>query len=284
LSPLLHNTFVLLKRASSTSQRERSCRPLDRSTMTNAPPPKPPKNYKKHYMCGSLLLLESAIAITIFTLSLREYTLWYRTTHHLQRTNDLIIHTTLFIATCAPLCAILGVMVGVIYYWRNRTKYGRYESSMRRQGRGYWTDPADAEEVRRWTEAKKINALQRVTASIPTTTAITTGHPMSLSGSTLHSSALSGSTLPDTTATINTLSMGTERLAQPILTAGCSRPKSPTNLAHLNQRSFGRTRSRPVITTTSRGRAFRIYGWVEWGRRATPGEMCGRRIGMRRWG
>jgi hypothetical protein len=186
--------------------------------MTNAPLPKPPKNYKKHYICGSLLLLESAIAITIFTLSLREYTLWYRTTHHLQRTNDLIIHTTLFIATCTLLCAILGIMVGVIYYWRKRTKYGQYESSMRRQGRGYWTDPADAEEARRWTEAKNMNTLQRAAASIPTTTAITTSHPISLSLSTLRSSALSGSTLPETTATINTLSMGTERLAQPMQT------------------------------------------------------------------
>jgi hypothetical protein len=174
--------------------------------MTDNPTTKPPKNYKKYYVCGSLLLLESAIAITIFTLSSRKYAIWYHTTHHLRRPNDLLIHITIFIATCAPVCAMLGVLVGTLYYWRKRTKYGKYEASMRQQGRGYWIDPADAEEANLWTEARKTNSAPRAAAFVATTTAIAKSYPMSLFGSTLRES----------TATANTRSVGTKRLAEPM--------------------------------------------------------------------
>jgi hypothetical protein len=184
--------------------------------MTNAPVSKPPKNYKKYYICVSLLFLESAVAITIFTLSSRLYIVWHHTTKRLQRTNDLLIHTMFFIATCAPLCAVLGVLVGALYYWRKRTKYGEYKVSMRRQGRGYWMDPADAEEARLWAEAKKINSEPRAVASLATTTAVAKHYSMSLSGSMMRGSTLSGSTLRGSTATTNTLDMGPERLAEPM--------------------------------------------------------------------
>lgn len=32
------------------------------------------------------------------------------------------------------------------YYWRKRLKYGKYDTKMRRKGRGYWIDPSDGED------------------------------------------------------------------------------------------------------------------------------------------
>ncbi|KAH7379396.1 hypothetical protein DE146DRAFT_626264 [Phaeosphaeria sp. MPI-PUGE-AT-0046c] len=119
--------------------------------------PKRSKLINTATVCASLLI-ELALAVTLFALSYHNYTTWWRTTHHLSRTNDLIIHTTLFIGMCAPLCAILGTGAGAAYYWRKRRMYGKYDVKMRRKGQGYWSDPSDSVEKELSIEALRVNA------------------------------------------------------------------------------------------------------------------------------
>ncbi|KAF2027618.1 hypothetical protein EK21DRAFT_71606 [Setomelanomma holmii] len=118
--------------------------------------------YKKRLVCGSLALACLLLASTIFALSTRAFLTWYHNTHPLHRANDLTIHTPLYIASCAPLCTYLGILGGVLYYRRKRNKYGKYEATMRRQGRGYWIDPSDAEDKKKVDAAKKLNTEPRV--------------------------------------------------------------------------------------------------------------------------
>jgi hypothetical protein len=109
----------------------------------------------------SLLLISHILSTTLFGISYRKYTTWYRTTRPQNRENDLILHTTFFIATCAPLCSILGIIVSAAYYWRKRRKYGKYDIAMRRKGRGYCIDPSDAVDLRMLDEARRANAVKK---------------------------------------------------------------------------------------------------------------------------
>ncbi|KAF2819274.1 hypothetical protein CC86DRAFT_362691 [Ophiobolus disseminans] len=115
------------------------------------------KKFRKRWIWGSLLLICTGIAIAIFALSLRLYTTWYRTHRPLHRANDMSFHTSLFISSCAPLCTTLGFLAGTLHYKRKRAKFGKYDVRMRRQGRGYWIDPTDAEDKSKELEAKKLN-------------------------------------------------------------------------------------------------------------------------------
>jgi hypothetical protein len=112
----------------------------------------------------SLLFISFVLSTTLFAISYRKYSTWYRTTPPQHRTNDLILHTTFFIATCAPLCSILGVVASATYYWRKRRKYGKYDIAMRRQGRGYCVDPSDAVDLNMIDEAKRLNAVKKGSA------------------------------------------------------------------------------------------------------------------------
>ncbi|KAH7065913.1 hypothetical protein BKA63DRAFT_585972 [Paraphoma chrysanthemicola] len=101
----------------------------------------PTSLYRKRLICSSLALICLILANTIFALSTRAFLPQRHTTSPL--------HLAFFIASCAPLCTYLGILCGWLYYRRKRNKYGRYEATMRRQGRGYWIDPSDAEDKRK---------------------------------------------------------------------------------------------------------------------------------------
>jgi hypothetical protein len=92
---------------------------------------------RKDYICASLLLLASLLSITITTLSLLKYITSYHKFPDSERTNGMIIYTILLITACAPLCGVLGIMVAAMYYWKNRSKYGKYKVRMCKQRRGY---------------------------------------------------------------------------------------------------------------------------------------------------
>tara|TARA_R110002003_G_scaffold40_5_gene2632 strand:+ start:11934 stop:12719 length:786 start_codon:yes stop_codon:yes gene_type:complete len=139
--------------------------------MPDKPPTKKPDPiYRKRWICGSLALICFILAAIVFGLSTRKFLTWYQTTSPLHRTNDLAIHTTLYIASCAPMCVYLGILGAFFYYRRKRNKHGKYEATMRRRGRGYWIDPSDAEDKKKVDLAKKLNAEPRVK---PTHTATT---------------------------------------------------------------------------------------------------------------
>jgi hypothetical protein len=128
---------------------------------------------------ASLFAISLGFSTTLFAISYRKYTTWYRTTRHLKRTNDLIIHTNFFITTCAPLCAVLGIVVASAHYWRKRRKYGRYNVTMRRKGRGYWIDPSDKVDQVREEEARRINReMSREKKNEPETMTTTQGGTM----------------------------------------------------------------------------------------------------------
>jgi hypothetical protein len=84
----------------------------------------------------------------------------------LQHRNDLLIHTTLFVATCAPLFVVLGIVVATLYYWRKKKNYGEGRFNMRKQGRGYWMNPADVVERKGWAEMRKNNAEPQAVAPV----------------------------------------------------------------------------------------------------------------------
>ncbi|KAH7067758.1 hypothetical protein FB567DRAFT_457912 [Paraphoma chrysanthemicola] len=122
--------------------------------MPAKPPTKTPNPlYRKRLICSSLALICLILATTIFALSTRAFLPQRHTTSPL--------HLVLYIASCAPLCTYLGILCGWLYYRRKRNKYGRYEATMRRQGRGYWIDPSDAEDKKKVAAAKKLNAEPR---------------------------------------------------------------------------------------------------------------------------
>ncbi|KAH8719267.1 hypothetical protein GQ44DRAFT_712459, partial [Phaeosphaeriaceae sp. PMI808] len=109
------------------------------------------------YLTILLLLSYTTFSITLFLFSFNKYYTWHLHVSHLHRTNDLIMHTTLFIATCAPLSGVLGIVTASLYYARKRSKYGRFEGRMRRKGRGYWVDPQDEEDRVRVREASGVD-------------------------------------------------------------------------------------------------------------------------------
>jgi hypothetical protein len=69
----------------------------------------------------------------------------------------MIIYTTLLITACAPLCGILDIMVAAMYYWKKRSKYGKYKVKMRRQGRGYCVDASDGVDGKIVGDVRRIN-------------------------------------------------------------------------------------------------------------------------------
>jgi hypothetical protein len=106
----------------------------------------------------SLFTISLTLSTTLFIVSYRAYITWHRTTSHLHRPNDLLLHTIFFVATCAPLCTFLGILVASAYYLRKRLKYGKYDVTMRRKGRGYWIDASDKVDQMKEDEARRINA------------------------------------------------------------------------------------------------------------------------------
>jgi hypothetical protein len=59
-------------------------------------------------------------------------------------------HLALFVLTCAPACAVLGTAGAAVYYAFKRHRHGVYLARMRKQGRGYWADPRDFGDWRKW--------------------------------------------------------------------------------------------------------------------------------------
>lgn len=75
----------------------------------------------------------------------------YWSTPHAQINTATIQALALFLLTCAPACAVLSAATTAAYFAWKRHKHGAFEANMRRAGRkGYWADPGDVEEWRKW--------------------------------------------------------------------------------------------------------------------------------------
>jgi hypothetical protein len=137
--------------------------------------------FKRRYICGSLLFLQSSIAFAIGYFSTGKFLTWWNTTHSLHHENDLTITLSVYIISCAPLCSVIGVLAAGLYYTRKRGKYGKFDFKMRRKGRrGYAFDPKDEEDKAKAKEAERLNREPRVKPvailSIATTPPVTEPH------------------------------------------------------------------------------------------------------------
>jgi uncharacterized iron-regulated membrane protein len=115
------------------------------------------KKHRQRCVCGGLALIMSVLGIVIFGIALYKYTIWWRTTRLLKEANDALFTTLLLTAASAPFLSTLGLLAGGLYYHRKRRKFGKYDVRMRRQGRGYWIDPSDADEKKKEKEAAELN-------------------------------------------------------------------------------------------------------------------------------
>lgn len=115
------------------------------------------KKFLRYWICGLVFIAAFAIALTIFVLSLRLYLPWYHATTHSRSDNELLLHVIFLLGGFAPLANILGAIVGGLYYLHKRLTHGPYDVWMRRQGRGYWINPTDAEEKSKEKLAAELN-------------------------------------------------------------------------------------------------------------------------------
>jgi hypothetical protein len=129
--------------------------------------------FKKRYICGSLLILQSSVAFAIGYFSTRKFLTWWNTTHSLHHQNDLAITLAVYIISCAPLCSVIGVLAAALYYTRKRRRHGKFDVKMRRKGRrGYAFDPMDEVDGAKTEETERLNGEPRAepVATLPTTT------------------------------------------------------------------------------------------------------------------
>jgi len=131
-------------------------------------PEKPPEhNHKpqtstkrrKRILLVIVFCITFALAATIFAFGARKFYWWYQTARPRKRQNDVLFYTIEFLVISIPICAYPGMLVAMVYYWRKKSKYGEFQSQMRRNqdGRGYWIDPSDMEDKKKAAEASKMN-------------------------------------------------------------------------------------------------------------------------------
>lgn len=163
--------------------QNKSCRFLRHSSnfYTMSSPQIPPPNpfivhlikFRKRYICGSLLVLQSSIATTIGYFSTSKFLTWCNTTRSLHHDNDVAITVAIYIISCAPLCSVVGLLAAGFYYTRKSRIYGKFDLKMRRKGRrGYAFDPKDEEDRAKKKEAEWLNKEPnpRSIATLPTVT------------------------------------------------------------------------------------------------------------------
>ncbi|KAH6878237.1 hypothetical protein BKA58DRAFT_465942 [Alternaria rosae] len=106
--------------------------------------------------CLSLLTIQTTLTLALLEKSLVYHIPWFVT--HLSNTdyktskkklwlNDLLLHVSWLLMTCAPIMGLLGVGLGVAYYTSKAVRYGRFSKGFVRKkgGRGY-EDPDKAKE------------------------------------------------------------------------------------------------------------------------------------------
>lgn len=122
--------------------------------------------HKRECMWGIILLNQAGVASILTATSIRAYLNWWRNSHALHSTSNILFNLTLLFVSCAPLSFTLGFVFGALWYMYKRGKYGRYEVTMRRQGRrGYWLDPSDMEEVVKIAEVPRNHTAPETQAS-----------------------------------------------------------------------------------------------------------------------
>ncbi|KAF2624717.1 hypothetical protein BU25DRAFT_132789 [Macroventuria anomochaeta] len=79
-----------------------------------------------------------------------------------ERRTEIVQHLAFFVVTCAPACTVLSAASTAAYFMWKQRKHGQYQASMRKLGRGYWADPRDLEDWRKWKSRK--DAVDRLKA------------------------------------------------------------------------------------------------------------------------
>lgn len=121
--------------------------------------PKTSTKRRKRILLVIPFCITFAFAATISAFSAGKFYWWYQTARPRKRQNDDLFYTIEFLVISIPICAYPGMLVATVYYWRKKSKYGEFQSQMRRNrdGRGYWIDPSDMEDKKKAAEASKVN-------------------------------------------------------------------------------------------------------------------------------
>ncbi|KAI4955976.1 hypothetical protein J4E91_000186 [Alternaria rosae] len=122
----------------------------------NLPINKPLVTHWSRVACLSLLTIQTTLTLALLEKSLVYHIPWFVT--HLSNTdyktskkklwlNDLLLHVSWLLMTCAPITGLLGVGLGVAYYTSKAVRYGKFSKGFVRKkgGRGY-EDPDKAKE------------------------------------------------------------------------------------------------------------------------------------------
>ncbi|RMZ66996.1 hypothetical protein GMOD_00002392 [Pyrenophora seminiperda CCB06] len=106
--------------------------------------------YHTRIIALTLLLLQTFLSLALLVKSGFLFIPWLashipynpssKSESHAAWLNNLLLHSTAFLASCAPFFSLMGTGVGVLYYVRKVWVYGRFQKTMVRKtgGRGYY--------------------------------------------------------------------------------------------------------------------------------------------------